>query len=43
MTPSLDRTYPLDEAPDAMRHLEAGRARGKLAITVSPLRTGPAS
>jgi len=26
-----------------MHHLEAGRARGKLAITVSPLRTGPAS
>ena len=43
VTPSLDRTYPLAEAPDAMRHLEAGQVRGKVAITVSPLRTGPAS
>ena len=34
MTPSIDRTYPLDEAPDAMRHLEAGDVRGKVAITV---------
>jgi NADPH:quinone reductase-like Zn-dependent oxidoreductase len=34
VTPSLDRTYPLDQAPDAMRHLEAGKARGKVAITV---------
>lgn len=43
VTPSLERAFPLAEAPDAMRHLEAGRARGKLAITVSPLHTGPAS
>ncbi|HYF74190.1 MAG TPA: NAD(P)-dependent alcohol dehydrogenase [Nocardioides sp.] len=35
VTPSIDRTYPLDEAPDAMRHLEAGLVRGKVAITVS--------
>jgi NADPH:quinone reductase-like Zn-dependent oxidoreductase len=34
VTPSLDRTYPLDRASDAMRHLEAGKARGKVAITV---------
>jgi NADPH:quinone reductase-like Zn-dependent oxidoreductase len=33
VTPSIDRTYPLDQAPDAMRHLEAGQARGKVAIT----------
>jgi NADPH:quinone reductase-like Zn-dependent oxidoreductase len=32
--PSLDRTYPLEQAPEAMRHLEAGRVRGKVAITV---------
>jgi len=43
VTPSLERAFPLADAPDAMRHLEAGRARGKLAITVSPLHTGPAS
>ena len=34
VTPSIDRTYPLAEAPDAMRHLESGTVRGKLAITV---------
>ena len=32
--PSIDRTYPLDQVPDAMRHLEAGRVRGKVAITI---------
>jgi NADPH:quinone reductase-like Zn-dependent oxidoreductase len=34
LTPALDRTFPLDRAPDAMRYLEAGTARGKVAITV---------
>ena len=34
LAPSLDRTYPLDEAPDAMRLLEEGQVRGKIAITV---------
>jgi NADPH:quinone reductase-like Zn-dependent oxidoreductase len=34
VTPSIDRSYPLDEAPEAMRHLEAGNARGKVAITI---------
>jgi NADPH:quinone reductase-like Zn-dependent oxidoreductase len=34
VTPSIERTYPLDQVPDAMAHLVAGRARGKLAITV---------
>jgi len=32
--PSVDRTYPLQEVPDAMRHLESGQVRGKVAITV---------
>ena len=32
--PSMDRSYPLDEAPDAMRLLERGQVRGKVAITV---------
>jgi NADPH:quinone reductase-like Zn-dependent oxidoreductase len=32
--PSLDRSYPLDEAPHAMRQLERGQVRGKVAITV---------
>jgi NADPH:quinone reductase-like Zn-dependent oxidoreductase len=34
VTPSLDRTYPLDQAPDAMRHLAAGEVRGKVAIII---------
>ncbi|MGZ6272545.1 MAG: NAD(P)-dependent alcohol dehydrogenase [Candidatus Limnocylindrales bacterium] len=34
-TPVIDRTYPLHEVPAAMRHLEAGNARGKLVITVA--------
>jgi NADPH:quinone reductase-like Zn-dependent oxidoreductase len=32
--PSVERTYPLAEVPDAMRHLAGGHARGKIAITV---------
>jgi NADPH:quinone reductase-like Zn-dependent oxidoreductase len=32
LTPSIDRTYPLDRLPDAMRHLDAGQVRGKVAI-----------
>jgi NADPH:quinone reductase-like Zn-dependent oxidoreductase len=34
VTPSIDQTYPLDRVPEAMRHLEAGRVRGKVAITI---------
>jgi NADPH:quinone reductase-like Zn-dependent oxidoreductase len=34
VTPSVDRSYPLAEAPDAMRLLEAGRVRGKVVIIV---------
>ena len=34
VTPSVERTYPLDRAPEAIRHLEAGKARGKVAITI---------
>ena len=34
VTPILDRTYPLAEVPVAMRHLEAGHARGKIAISI---------
>ena len=36
LTPTIDRTYPLDQAPDAMRHLQAGQARGKIVIAVAP-------
>ena len=34
VTPIIDRTYPLAEVPAAMGHLEAGQARGKIAITI---------
>ncbi|HEY4455260.1 MAG TPA: zinc-binding dehydrogenase [Pseudonocardiaceae bacterium] len=34
LTPALGATYPLTEAPDALRDLEAGRARGKIAIKI---------
>jgi len=33
--PSLDTTLPLEQAADAMRRLEAGQVRGKVAISVS--------
>jgi NADPH:quinone reductase-like Zn-dependent oxidoreductase len=33
VAPSIDRTYPLDQVPAAMRHLETGQVRGKVAIT----------
>ncbi|MEO8358126.1 MAG: NAD(P)-dependent alcohol dehydrogenase, partial [Chloroflexota bacterium] len=32
--PVIDRTYPLNEASEAMRHVGEGRARGKVVITV---------
>ena len=35
LVPAIEQTYPLSEMPEAMRHLEAGRARGKLVITVT--------
>jgi NADPH:quinone reductase-like Zn-dependent oxidoreductase len=34
VTSVIDRTFPLAEAAGAMRYLEAGRARGKIAIAV---------
>jgi NADPH:quinone reductase-like Zn-dependent oxidoreductase len=34
VTPVLDRTFPLSEAADAIRYLEHGHARGKVAVTV---------
>jgi NADPH:quinone reductase-like Zn-dependent oxidoreductase len=34
VTPVIDRTYPLNEVPEAMRYLEKGHARGKVVITV---------
>ena len=34
VTPSVDRTYPLSEATDAIRYVSEGRARGKVVITL---------
>jgi len=34
LTPMVGKTYPLPEVPQAIRHLEDGRAQGKIAITV---------
>ncbi|MGB3050633.1 MAG: NAD(P)-dependent alcohol dehydrogenase [Polyangiales bacterium] len=34
VTPVIDRTYELREAPDAIRYLDEGHARGKLVLSV---------
>jgi len=34
LTPVVDRTYPLNEAADAIRYLETGHARGKVVVVV---------
>lgn len=34
LTSVIDKTYPLEEAADALRYLETGRARGKVVIAV---------
>ena len=34
LTSVIDKTYPLEQAADAMRYLETGRVRGKGVITV---------
>ncbi len=34
ITPAIDRTYPLSQTPAAIRHVQDGRARGKVVITI---------
>ncbi len=34
IVPAIDRSYPLDRVPEAMRYFDAGKTRGKIAITV---------
>ena len=41
VTPVLDRRYPLSEVPEALRYLEAGHARGKVAIAVAATPEAP--
>jgi NADPH:quinone reductase-like Zn-dependent oxidoreductase len=33
--PVIDRSYPLSETSEAIRHLETGHARGKVVITMA--------
>lgn len=40
LTPSIDQTFPLERAPEAMSLLEAGRVRGKVAISVTGTSVG---
>jgi NADPH:quinone reductase-like Zn-dependent oxidoreductase len=35
LAPVIDRTYSLSEVPEAIRHLEEGHARGKVAVAVA--------
>ena len=32
--PVIDRTYPLEETAEAVRHVGEGRAKGKVVVTV---------
>lgn len=34
LRPVIERTYPLSETPAALRHIEAGHARGKVVVSV---------
>ncbi|MBE1533147.1 NAD(P)-dependent alcohol dehydrogenase [Actinomadura algeriensis] len=34
IAPVIDRTYPFAELPEALRHIEGGHARGKVAVTL---------
>ena len=34
LRPVIDRTYKLNDAPEALRHLDAGHARGKTVVTI---------
>ena len=35
LRPIVDQTYPFDEAPQALAHVEGGRTKGKVAITMA--------
>jgi NADPH:quinone reductase-like Zn-dependent oxidoreductase len=34
LKPVIDRTYPLEETPDALRYIDGGHARGKVVVSV---------
>ena len=33
VTPVIDRSYPFDQIPDAIRYVESGKSHGKVTIT----------
>ncbi len=33
--PIVDQTYPFDEAPQAVAHVESGRTKGKVVLTMA--------
>ena len=35
LRPLGDRTYPFDHAPQALAHVEGGRSKGKVVITMA--------
>lgn len=35
LAPVIERTHPLDEVPEAIRHLQQGHTRGKIVIKVA--------
>ena len=35
LRPIVDRAYPFDEAPQALAHVEGGRTKGKVVITMA--------
>jgi NADPH:quinone reductase-like Zn-dependent oxidoreductase len=39
ITPVIDRTYPLNRAPEAVTHVGEGHSQGKTIITVEQPRT----
>jgi NADPH:quinone reductase-like Zn-dependent oxidoreductase len=42
LRPVIDRRYPLSQVVEALRHVEDGRARGKVVITMDEAPTGDA-
>jgi NADPH:quinone reductase-like Zn-dependent oxidoreductase len=37
LRPAIDRAFPLEQVPEALRYVESGNARGKVVITIGPV------
>jgi NADPH:quinone reductase-like Zn-dependent oxidoreductase len=37
LRPAIDRTFPLEQVPEALAYVESGHAQGKVVITIMPL------